>query len=54
MPNRNNSVSVELRYSLSEEWVFRYQVVEDVLEILIDQPYATYSMSELADFMTAN
>lgn len=48
MPNRNESISIELAYPFPDERVFRYQAMQDVLEILIDQPYTAYSVSELA------
>ena len=54
MPNRKESISIELRYPLPEDRVFRYQAMEDVLAVLVDQPYATYSMSELASLTGAN
>jgi len=49
MPNRKESISIELQYPFPEDRVFRYQAMQDVLDVLIDQPYATYSMSELAN-----
>ncbi len=54
MPNRKDSISIELQYPFPEDRVFRYQAMQDVLDILIDQPYATYSMSELANLTGAN
>nr|WP_231554342.1 nucleotidyltransferase domain-containing protein [Halobellus rufus] len=48
------SISIELQYPFPEDRVFRYQAMQDVLDILIDQPYATYSMSELATLTGAN
>jgi len=54
MPNRKASITVELQYPFPEERVFRYQAMQDVLEVLIDQPYATYSVSELATITGAN
>lgn len=54
MPNRKESISIELQYPFPGDRVFRYQAMQDVLDILIDQPYATYSMSELANLTGAN
>ncbi len=54
MPNRKGSISIELKYPFPEDRVFRYQAMQDVLDVLIDQPYATYSMSELANLTGAN
>ena len=54
MPNRKESISIELQYPFPEDRVFRYQAMQDVLDVLIDQPYATYSMSELANLTGAN
>lgn len=46
-PNRKESILIELRHPFPEERVFRYQAVQEALDILIDQPYAEYSVSEL-------
>ena len=54
MPDRKESISIELQYPFPEDRVFRYQAMQDVLNVLIDQPYATYSMSELANLTGAN
>jgi predicted nucleotidyltransferase len=54
MPNRKESISIELRYPFPEERVFRYQAMQDILDVLIDQPYAAYSVSELATLTEAN
>ncbi|SDY35933.1 Nucleotidyltransferase domain-containing protein [Halobellus clavatus] len=54
MPNRKESISIELQYPFPEDRVFRYQAMQDILDILIDQPYAAYSMSELATLTGAN
>ena len=54
MPNRKESVSIELQYPFPEDRVFRYQAMQDVLDVLIDQPYEKYSMSELASLTGAN
>lgn len=54
MPNRKGSISIALQYPFPEDRVFRYQAMQDVLDVLIDQPYATYSMSELAKLTGAN
>lgn len=54
MPNKKESISIALQYPFPEDRVFRYQAMQDVLNVLIDQPYATYSMSELANLTGAN
>lgn len=54
MSNRKGSISIELQYPFPEDRVFRYQAMQDILEVLIDQPYAEYSMSELATLTGAN
>ena len=54
MPNRKESISIELEYPFPNERVFRYQAMQDVLDILIDQPYTAYSISELATLTEAN
>ncbi len=54
MPNRKESISIELEYPFPNERVFRYQAMQDILDILIDQPYTAYSISELATLTEAN
>ncbi|SDY93636.1 hypothetical protein [Halopenitus persicus] len=54
IPNRKGSISIELQYPFPEERIFRYQAMQDVLDVLIDQPYTTYSMSVLATPTGAN
>jgi len=54
MPNKKESISIELQYPFPDERVFRYQAMQDVLDVLIDQPYAAYSVSELATLTEAN
>ena len=50
MPNKKEPILMVLQYPFPEDRVFRYQAMHDVLDVLIDQPYAKYSMSELASF----
>jgi hypothetical protein len=38
MPNRKESISIELQYPFPEDRVFRYQAMQDVLDVLIDKP----------------
>jgi predicted AAA+ superfamily ATPase len=53
MPIRKESISIELQYPFPEDRVFRYQAMQGVLDVLIHQPHAKYSMSELASLTGA-
>lgn len=54
MPSEKESVTVELAYPFPEERVFRYQAMQDVVDVLVDQPYAEYTVSELATVTDSN
>ena len=54
MPNRNGSVTVELEYPFPEERIFRYQAMQDVLSVVVDQPYSQFTISELATLIDGN
>lgn len=54
MPNRNGSVTIALEYPFPEERVFRYQAMQDLLSVLIEEPYEEFTVSELAELTGAN
>lgn len=54
MPIRNESTTVELEYPFPEERIFRYQAMQDVLSVVIDQPYSEFTISELATLIDGN
>lgn len=54
MPIRKDSTTVELAYPFPEERIFRYQAMEDVLSVLIDQPYSEFTIGELAELIEGN
>lgn len=54
MPDRNSSVTIELQYPFPEERVFRYQAMQDVLSVLIEEPYEEFTVTELAARTGAN
>ncbi len=54
MPNRKESTTIALEYPFPEDRIFRYQAMEDVLSIVIDQPYSEFTVSELATFIDGN
>ena len=48
MPNGNRSVTIALEYPFPDERIFRYQAMQDVLRVVIDEPYEEFTVSELA------
>ena len=54
MPNGNESVTVALDYPFPQERVFRYQAMQDVLSLLIEEPYEEFMVSQLATMIDAN
>ena len=54
MPKRNRLTTVELEYPFPEERIFRYQAMQDVLSVVVDQPYAAFTISELATVIDGN
>ncbi len=54
MPNRNGSTTVELEYPFPEKRIFRYQAMQDVLSVVVDQPYSEFTISELATLIDGN
>ena len=54
MPMRKESATIELEYPFLEERIFRYQAMKDVLSVVVDQPYAAFTISELATLIEGN
>lgn len=54
MPNRKESTTIALEYPFPGDRVFRYQAMQDVLELLIEEPFQEYTVGELADLVDAN
>lgn len=54
MPIRNSSTTIELEYPFPEDRVFRYQAMQDVLSLLIEDPYEEFTVSQLAEMVDAN
>lgn len=54
MPNRKSSTRIALDYPFPEDRVFRYQAMQDVLSVLIEEPYKEYTVSQLAEMVPAN
>jgi DNA-binding transcriptional ArsR family regulator len=54
MPNRNESTTIALEYPFPRDRVFRYKAMQDVLELLIEEPFEEYTVGELANLVDAN
>lgn len=54
MPNRKESTTVALDYPFPQERVFRYQAMQDVLALLIEEPYEEFTVSQIATMIDAN
>ena len=54
MPDTNESITVALEYPFPQDRIFRYQAMQEVLSVLIDQPYGEFSVGELADLIDGN
>lgn len=54
MPNRKSSTRIALDYPFPEDRVFRYQAMQDVLSVLIEEPYEEYTVSQLVEMVPAN
>lgn len=50
----NRSVSIELEYPFPGERIFRYQAMQDVLSVVIDDPYDEFTVSELTRMVDAS
>lgn len=54
MPDGKVSTTIALEYPFPDDRVFRYQAMEDVLALLIEEPYEEYTVSQLATLIEAN
>lgn len=54
MPNENGSTTIALEYPFPEDRVFRYQAMQDILSVLIEEPYEAFTVGELAKLVEAN
>lgn len=54
MPNGKGSTTIALEYPFPEERVFRYQAMQDVLGLLIEEPYQEFTVSQIAAMTEAN
>ncbi|MBP1987777.1 nucleotidyltransferase domain-containing protein [Halolamina salifodinae] len=54
MPNRNERTKIALEYPFPEERVFRYQAMQDVLALLVEEPYKEFTVNQLAEMIDAN
>lgn len=54
MPNRKGSATIALDYPFPQARVFRYQAMQDVLSLLIEEPYEEFTVSQLAAMTDAN
>ncbi|WP_237560378.1 nucleotidyltransferase domain-containing protein [Halolamina rubra] len=54
MPNRKERTTVALEYPFPEERVFRYQAMQDVLALLVEEPYNEFTVNQLAEMIDAN
>ncbi|WP_435118761.1 nucleotidyltransferase domain-containing protein [Halolamina sp. C58] len=54
MLNGKERPTVALEYPFPEERVFRYQAMQDVLGLLIEEPYQEFTINQLAEMVGAN
>ncbi|MFQ3293443.1 MAG: putative nucleotidyltransferase [Halobacteriales archaeon] len=54
MPNRNSLTTIALKYPFPQDRVFRYQAMQDLLSLLIEEPYEEYTVSQSASLIDAN
>lgn len=54
MPNGKERTTVALEYPFPEERVFRYQAMQDVLALLVEEPYEEFTVNQLAEMVGAN
>lgn len=54
MPEKKQSTTIALEYPFPQDRVFRYQAMQDVLSLLVEEPYEEYSVSRLAEMVEAN
>lgn len=54
MPKGKTETTIALEYPFPDERVFRYQAMQDLLRLLIEEPYEEYTVSALAEMVGAN
>lgn len=54
MPHEEGSTRISLDYPFPRERVFRYQAMQDVLSVLVEEPYDEFTVSQLAEMVEAN
>lgn len=54
MPKGKEKTTIALGYPFPKERVFRYQAMQDVLTLLIEEPYEEFTVSQLAEMTGAN
>lgn len=54
MPNGKEKTTIALEYPFPSDRVFRYQAMQDLLGLLIEEPYEEYTVSRLAEMVDAN
>jgi len=54
MPIGKGDTTIALEYPFPDERVFRYQAMQDLLGLLIEEPYEEYTVGEIAEVVDAN
>lgn len=54
MPNEKERTTIALEYPFPDERFFRYQAMQDLLGLLIEEPYEEYTVSEIAEMVDAS
>lgn len=54
MPIGKEKTTIALEYPFPDERVFRYQAMQDLLGLLIEEPYEEYTVSEIAEIVDAS
>ena len=54
MPIGKEKTTIALEYPFPGDRVFRYQAMQDLLGLLIEEPYEEYTVSRLAEMVDAN
>lgn len=54
MSNGNTPTTIALEYPFPRDRVFRYQAMQDLLSLLIEEPYEEYTVSRSAELIDAN
>ena len=51
MPITNSSTSIAFEYPFPEDRIFRYQAMQDVLSVLVDDHYSEFTVTELTSMV---